>query len=312
VIDLLKGKKIGVLMGGLSAEREVSMTSGGAVADALRDAGYDVAAIVLDGPGVVDEIRKAAPDVVFIALHGRFGEDGTIQGLLEIMGIPYTGSGVIGSALAMDKSVTKKILKAHGIPTAEFITVWKDEYNPKTDYTARIGCPLVVKPSTLGSTIGMSFVHDPNEMRTAMELAFSHDEEVVVERFIEGREITAGILGGLKLPLVEIKPAGGVYDYNAKYMSHYTEYVCPAAVDPKTELMIQDIALEVFRALQGYGVGRVDFRLDRGKNPYVLEMNTIPGMTGTSLLPKAAARAGIDFTSLCETILISALERNAR
>lgn len=312
MIDVLAKKKIGVIMGGLSAEKDVSMTSGGAVMAALEGAGYNVHPIYFNGPGVIDEIRKVSPDIVFLALHGRYGEDGTIQGLLEIMGIPYTGSGVAGSAFAMDKSVTKKLLKYHGIPTAEFVTLWKDRFDPKATMAECIGYPLVVKPSTLGSTIGMSFVYEEKDLLPAIEQAFEHDREVLLEKFIEGREITAGILDGRKLPLVEIITPKGVYDYEAKYESHDTMYICPAEVDENTKEMLQDMALDVFNLLQGHSVGRVDFRIDKEGNPYVLEMNTLPGMTGTSLLPKAAAAVGIDFAGLVEIILMGALKRDAR
>src|SRR5512135_3658664 len=310
MLDVLRGKKIGVIMGGLSAEKEVSLTSGGAVENALRDAGYDVSPIYFNGPSVVDEIRKAAPDVVFVALHGRWGEDGVIQGLLAIMGIPYTGAGVPRSALAMDKALTKQVLIYHGIPTAEFVTLTKGRFNPKKTQAELIGYPLVVKPVTLGSTIGMSFVYEEKDLPPALELAFRHDERVMLERFIEGREITAGVLGDQALPLVEIVAPGGVYDYQAKYESHETRYICPAVLDGETESIIKELALKVFDALQCYGAGRVDFRVDKDGNPYVLEINTIPGMTGTSLLPKAAAAAGIDFTGLVETILVGALHRH--
>ena len=309
MVELLAGKKIGVMMGGLSAEKEVSMTSGNAVLKALQDAGYNALPIVYSGPDVVEELKRVAPDAVFLALHGRYGEDGTIQGLLETMGVPYTGAGVIGSAIAMDKSVTKKILKFHGIPTADFVTLHRDGFDPVNTFAGCLGYPLVVKPSTLGSTIGMSFVYAPEELMPAIELGFRHDDEVVLESFIEGREITAGILDGRKLPLVEIITPGGVYDYRLKYQSHETRYVCPAELDAKTTAMLQDIAMDVFKALHGYGVGRVDFRLDRENRPFVLEMNTLPGMTGTSLLPKAAAAAGISFTALIETILTGAFRR---
>jgi len=310
MIEALKNKKIGVIMGGLSEERDVSLASGGAVLAALRDAGYDACAIYFEGPGLVEEIRGAAPGVVFIALHGRYGEDGAVQGLLEVMGIPYTGSGVTGSAMAMDKAVTKKLLRFHGIPTADFITVKRGAFDMDDPGLVRIGLPLVVKPSTEGSTIGMSFVYDMADLPDAVALAFRHDREIVIEKYIAGREITAGILAGSPLPLVEIVAPGGVYDYQAKYQSHDTRYICPALLDGAATERIQGLAARVFGALDGYGVGRVDFRLDGGGEPYVLEMNTIPGMTGTSLLPKAAAAAGMDFTTLVETILVGALKRH--
>lgn len=310
MLDVLRGKKIGVIMGGLSAEKEVSMTSGGAVLGALRDAGYDVYPIHFTGPSVVDEIRKVSPDVVFVALHGRWGEDGVIQGLLEVMGVPYTGAGVTGSALAMDKSLTKQVLHYHGIPTAEFVTFTEAGMGAAGDAARIIGYPIVVKPATLGSTIGMSFVYGEKDLKAAIELAFAHDGRVMLERFIEGREITAGVLDGRALPLVEVVAPGGVYDYQAKYESHETKYICPADLPKDIEEIIKGLAVKVYEALQCYGAGRVDFRLDAGGRPFVLEMNTIPGMTGTSLLPKAAAAAGMDFTALIETILAGALKRH--
>jgi len=311
MIEALKKKRIGVIMGGLSAEKEVSLASGGAVLSTLRDAGYDAHPILFDGPGLVDEIRRAAPDVVFIALHGRYGEDGAVQGLLEVMGIPYTGTGVTGSAVAMDKALTKKLLRFHGIPTADFFILKKGAFRMDDPGLLALGLPLVVKPSTEGSSIGMGFVHDINKLPEAVALAFQHDNEVVIEKYIEGREITAGILDGSPLPLVEIVAPGGVYDYTAKYKSHETRYICPAPVDGALKDRIQGIAVDVFGALGGYGVGRVDFRLDGDGEPYVLEMNTIPGMTGTSLLPKAANAAGMGFTALVETILTGAMNRDA-
>ncbi|MBI5694427.1 MAG: D-alanine--D-alanine ligase, partial [Nitrospirae bacterium] len=298
MIDVLKDKRIGVIMGGLSAEKEVSMTSGGAVENALRDAGYNVHAIVFDGPSVIDAIRAAAPDVVFLALHGRYGEDGTIQGLLDIMGVPYTGTGVMGSALAMDKSVTKMLLRHEGIPTAEFVTLAPTDADDAGALVEAIGYPLVVKPATLGSTIGMSFVYNKEDLPAAIALAFGHDREVLVERFIEGRELTVGILNGAPLPVVEIVAPGGVYDYEAKYKSHDTKYICPAEIDMEVAARLQSMAFDVFRVLKGYSMSRVDFRLDAEGNAYVLEMNTIPGLTGTSLLPKAAKAAGVEFVEL--------------
>ncbi len=307
MLESLANKKIAVLMGGLSAERDVSLSSGAAVLEALRGAGYNAVPIVYDGPGLVEELIETRPDIVFLALHGRFGEDGTVQGLLETMGLPYTGTGVTGSAVAMDKAITKKILKYHNIPTAEFVIV----KNSSSDMSSAesLGLPVVVKPSTQGSTIGMSFVHSSEEMPFALKLAFSHDREVVVERYIEGREITSGILNGEALPLVEIVPKSGVYDYDAKYLTHDTEYICPAKLAAQLEDRIKAIALRVFDVLHGYGYARVDFRVDKDGNPYVLEMNTLPGMTSTSLLPKAAAAAGLNFKELIERMLDGALRR---
>jgi D-alanine-D-alanine ligase len=306
MLDSLANKKIAVLMGGLSAEREVSLSSGAAVLDALKEAGYKVVPVVYDGPGLVQELYEIKPDLVFLALHGKFGEDGTVQGLLETMGLPYTGAGVTGSAIAMDKAITKKLLKYHDIPTAQFAVLRKDS---DASVVGRIGFPVVVKPSTQGSTIGMSFVYSEDELAPALKLAFSHDVETVVEKYIDGREVTAGILDGNSLPLVEIVPKSGVYDYDAKYLTHDTTYICPAELDESLEKRLKALAKEVFSVLQGYGYARVDFRVDNEGNPYVLEMNTLPGMTSTSLLPKAAAAAGLSFGQLIELMLEGALRR---
>ena len=307
MLESLANKKIVVLMGGLSAERDVSLSSGAAVLEALSGAGYNAVPIVYDGPELVEELAETKPDIVFLALHGKFGEDGTVQGLLESMGLPYTGTGVIGSAIAMDKAITKKILKFHNIPTADFVIVKNSSSDlPRAE---SLGLPVVVKPSTQGSTIGMSFVYSMEEMLPALKIAFSHDRETVVEKYIEGREITAGILNGAPLPLVEIVPKSGVYDYDAKYLTHDTEYICPAKLAPQLEDRIKAMALDVFDALHGYGYARVDFRVDKDGNPYVLEMNTLPGMTSTSLLPKAAAAAGLNFRELIERMLEGALRR---
>jgi D-alanine-D-alanine ligase len=308
----LRDKRIAVIMGGLSPEREVSMTSGRAVLEALTAGGHDATAVEFSGPSVLDELKAAAPDVVFIALHGSPGEDGPMQGLLEIMNLPYTGSGVLGSAVSMDKATTKMLLGYHGIKTAEFFTAARKDAPGVEALARRIGLSLVVKPANLGSTIGMGFVHSWEELGPAVDEAFRHDESIVVERYIEGRELTVGILSGRALPVVEIIAPGGVYDYTAKYRSGETRYVCPAQIDEKTAAMLQDIALKVFEILHGYGMGRVDFRLSPSGDAYVLEMNTIPGLTGTSLLPKAAKAAGIDFLELIETMLSDALVRHGK
>jgi len=308
--EALKDKRIAVIMGGLSPEREVSMTSGRAVVDALRAGGYDTAPVEFAGPSVLDELKAAAPDVAFIALHGTLGEDGPMQGLLEIMDIPFTGSGVLGSAVSMDKATTKKLLGYHGIKTAEFFTAKRTDVAGIEERARGIGLSLVVKPANLGSTIGMGFVHSWDELGRAVEEAFRHDENIVVERFIEGRELTVGILSGRALPVVEIIAPGGVYDYTAKYRSGETRYVCPAELPETTAGMLQETALMVFEILNGYSMGRVDFRLSPSGEAYVLEMNTIPGLTGTSLLPKAAKAAGISFLELIETMLSDALVRH--
>lgn len=309
MIDALSEKRIGVIMGGLSAEREVSMTSGTAVMGALEAEGYDVHQIVFSGPDIVEQIENVDPDVVFLALHGRYGEDGAMQGLLEIMRVPYTGTGVEGSAIAMDKVAAKEVLSHRGIKNAPFVVLEKGGTEDPETEAVKVGYPLVVKPANLGSTIGMSFVYGQEELGKAVELAFSHDRTVLLEKFIHGRELTVGILGGRALPLVEIIVPGGVYDYEAKYQSRDNKYICPAELDENVAKGMQETALDVFRALKGYSMSRVDFRLDEAGDAYVLEMNTIPGLTGTSLLPKAAAQAGISFIALIETMLADAVTR---
>jgi len=307
--EAFKNKKIAVIMGGLSPEREVSLTSGHAVVDALRAGGYNAVPVEFTGPSVLEDINSAAPDVAFIALHGSLGEDGRMQGMLEILNIPYTGSGVLGSAVSMDKVTTKKLLGYHGIETAGFFTANRRDVSGVDELARGLGLSLVVKPANLGSTIGMGFVHSWEELAPAVEEAFKHDENIVVERFIEGRELTVGILAGRALPVVEIVAPGGVYDYKAKYGSNETRYVCPAELPEKTAGMLQETALRVFEILNGYSMGRVDFRLSPTGEAYVLEMNTIPGLTGTSLLPKAAKAAGISFLELIETMHTDALVR---
>jgi len=243
-------------------------------------------------------IRRHKIDIAFICLHGKAGEDGTIQGFLEIMGIPYTGSGVKASAIAMDKVHTKKLLRFHGIPTPDFVIV----EGVQKRYSG-VTYPAVVKPADEGSTIGIARVETSRELKEAVAKALDYSDQVLAEQYVPGREVTVGILGGTALPVVEVRPAGGFYDFAAKYQSEDTEYLVPAPLSPTVSRKVQNLSLSVHRLLGCAGVSRVDLILAKGMRPYVLEVNTIPGMTTTSLLPKAAKAAGIAFDDLVERIL---------
>ncbi len=291
----LKGKRVGVLMGGKSSEREISLKSGMAVLEALRRKGIDAFAVELDGD-VVQKVLQNPMDIAFLALHGRLGEDGTVQGLLELLGIPYTGSGVLASALAMDKVKAKQVFLSMGIPTPEFVQ-WQEGLFPPFEP------PWVVKPVSEGSTIGVSIVREKGELRRAVEKALACDYEVFIERFIEGKEITVAILNMRPLEPIEVIPESGFYDYEAKYTPGRTEYLVPAGIDRALRDKAKEIALSAYQALKCSGCARVDMRLDRDGNFWVLEVNTIPGMTPTSLVPKAAAYEGLSFEDLVLEIL---------
>ncbi len=302
-----KRKKIGVLMGGLSAEREISLLTGNAVLSALIEMGYNACSVDV-GRDVAQSITEERIDVAFIALHGRWGEDGTIQGMLEIMGIPYTGSGVLASALAMDKPMTKRVLNFHKLPTPRFEVVsGLKELKERT----RLGFPVVVKPVSEGSTIGVSVVEEREGLADAIEEAGRSGSHVMIEEFIDGSEITVGILNGQPLPVIEIIPSSGFYDYKSKYTSGMTEYILPPRLTRNQSLEAQGLGLKTYRAIGCHGAARVDMILT-SKGDFdivehsILEINTVPGMTHTSLLPKAAGHAGFSFDSLVEEILKSA------
>ena len=298
----LKDKTIGILMGGLSPEREVSLSTGNAVLEAVQRKGLKGVGIDVDHD-VAEALKKNGIDLAFIALHGVYGEDGTIQGLLEYARIPYTGSGVLGSALAYDKVKSKEIFKLHGIPTADYQVFHRSR---RENLQRSLDLPVVVKPSNQGSSVGVSIVREEKEWDKAMDLAFDYSEEVVVEKFIEGKLLAVGMNGEQPMPIVHIQPKSGFYDYEAKYTRGKTDYVCPAKLDTKETQLCQDTAVDVFRALRGCGMPRVDMILDAEGTPYVLEMNTIPGLTPTSLLPMAAQQSGMDFDALVIGILKSA------
>lgn len=296
----LRTKRIAVLMGGQSAEREVSLRTGGAVLKALEAEGYQAVGIDPDHD-LPARLRQEAVDLAFIALHGRHGEDGTIQGLLEIMRIPYTGSGVLASSLAVDKVMTKQVLLYHEMPTPGFIAFHAGDDRKALLERCR-HFPLVVKPAHEGSTIGITVARDVRALDRGIDEALRHDHLVLIEDFIEGSEVTVSVLNGEALPIIQIVPKSGFYDYQAKYTSGQTEYVLPAPLDNVLYSRLQDVSVAACRILGCRGAARVDFMV-REKEFYCLEVNTIPGMTETSLLPKAAAHAGITFNELVQRIL---------
>jgi D-alanine-D-alanine ligase len=301
-----KGRRVGILMGGLSAEREVSLKTGSAVHEALRRRGYK--GITLDvGRDIARDLRRRRIEIAFIALHGRGGEDGTIQGLLQSMGIPFTGSGVLSSALAMDKKHTKWVFRAHRLPTAPFLILREGVSSCRRWPFPHLRPPVVVKPTCEGSTIGVRLVKRVGDLAPALKSAFRYGSEVMLERYLPGRELTVGVLGGKALPVVEVLAPGGFYDYRAKYRRSSTRYLVPAPLDNRTSRRLQKMAASAHGALDCSGATRVDFRLSREGRPFLLEVNTIPGMTATSLLPKAAGEAGMSFEELVEWILLDAL-----
>ena len=292
--------KVAVLLGGKSAEREVSLKSGTLVLNALRVRGVDAHAFDPAERGIEDLIESGF-DRAFIVLHGRFGEDGTLQGALEWLGLPYTGSGVLGSALAMDKLRTKLLWQASGIPTPPWELLGAD-----ADFkavSARLGLPLMVKPVNEGSSIGMSKVRAAGHLEEAYALAVNYDRAVIAEKFIEGTELTAGILGEEVLPLIRLETPREFYDYEAKYVADDTRYLVPCGLPAERERQIQALCLKAFRALGCSGWGRVDLMLDRDGKPWLLEVNTAPGMTDHSLVPMAARAAGLSYEDLCLRIL---------
>jgi D-alanine--D-alanine ligase len=295
--------KVAVLMGGLSAEREISLKSGGMVLAALQGCGVDAHAFD-PGEASLHELETQRFDRAFIALHGRFGEDGTIQGALDHLGIPYTGSGVMASALAMDKWRTKLLWQAGGLPTPPY-ELLEETSNP-ADVAARLGLPLMVKPAREGSSIGMSKVASVEKLNPAYDLARRSDEVVIAERYIEGTELTAAILDEEPLPLIRLETPRVFYDYEAKYFANDTRYICPSGLPAAVEKRVQDLALAAFRLVGCSGWGRVDLMLDSEGRPWLLEVNTIPGMTDHSLVPMAARAQGITFEDLVLRILESA------
>jgi D-alanine-D-alanine ligase len=300
----MSSKRVGVLMGGTSGEREVSLKSGRAVAEALERLGHDVVPVVLGAEtDPFAAIGAADIDVAFLSLHGRLGEDGCVQGLLELLGIPYTGSNVLSSALAMDKLKAKEMFRLHNVPTPPYYVLDAEQASDLEEVHGSFGYPVIVKPRREGSSLGVARVNSPSELRTAVLDALAYDSSVLVERFVAGKEIAVGILDGRVLGAIEIAPRGGIYDYEAKYTPGLTEYFMPARLPPTRYRGILHLAERAASALETQGAVRVDLLVTEGQNEYVLEVNTLPGMTPTSLLPKIAAAAGFDFDSLCGAIL---------
>jgi len=301
--------KVAVLMGGKNAERDVSLETGRAVAGALRELGHDVTEVDVDSnlPLALESVR---PQAAFMALHGRGGEDGTVQGLLEIMRIPYTGCGVLASAVTIDKVVTKELLAFHGIPVIEDVVLErKYSHSDIKAVSEQPGYPVMVKPACEGSSIGITRVDSDEGLEPALKTVFERDDRALVERFVEGRLLTVGVLGNepVALPVLEIMPREGFYDYNAKYNPGMTDYEVPAKLDPEVSSAARRISLESFKILSCEGVSRIDLMLEDVTGMlYVLEVNTIPGMTASSLLPKAALAIGMSFHEVVSVILASA------
>ncbi len=291
-------------MGGPSAERDVSLRTGEGVAAALEDRGYSVARIVFSTGDVLHElIRAARIDVAFLAVHGRGGEDGCVQGLLELLGVPYTGSGVLASALAMDKLKAKEMFRLHNVPTPPYYVATESELADLEEVHGSFGFPVIVKPRGEGSSVGVSKAENVSDLAIAIEKALAHDTSVLVERFIPAMEVHVGLLDGRVLGAIEVVPKSGLYDYHSKYTAGATEYICPPRLPSTRARGVMMLAERAAKALGCTGACRVDVLVTEGENEYVLEVNTLPGMTPTSLLPTIAASAGIDYGALCESIL---------
>ena len=287
-------------MGGLSPEREVSIITGNSVLEAINRKGLNALPINVDH-NIGETLKSSRIDLAFLALHGTFGEDGCIQGLLEYFKIPYTGAGVIGSALAYDKLKSKEILKFHGIPTANYEVFYKNQ-----KVCRELDLPVVVKPINQGSSLGVTIVTEEKDWDLALKTAFAYSHEVIAEEFINGKLLAIGMNGIKPMPIVQIRPKSGFYDYEAKYTSGKTEYICPAVIGEGEKNSCRKIATQVFQLLRGRGFPRVDVILDSHGVPQVLEMNTIPGMTPNSLLPMAAQKMGLEFDDLVVEILKTA------
>jgi D-alanine-D-alanine ligase len=298
-----KRLRITVMLGGPSAEREVSLRTGGAAAAALRSLGHEVWEL---DPRETQWALPPGTEVVFLALHGTYGEDGSVQRQLEELGVPYTGCGPEASCVAFDKVLSKQRFNQEGVPTAR----WTAIEDPKAKWPRGWNPPVVLKPACQGSSVGLQMVDRVADFSRALAEAMRYDRRVLLEEKISGREVTVGILGDQTLPLVEVRPATGVYDYRSKYTTGATEYFCPADFDAETTRRVQAAGLAAFRAIGGRDFSRVDVMVRPGGEPLVLEVNTLPGLTETSLLPKAAAAAGIGYAALCQRMVDLALHRS--
>lgn len=298
--------RVAVLMGGPSAEREISLQSGNAVLQALQQSGIDARGIDARDSSVLAALQEQGADRVFIALHGRWGEDGVMQGALEVLGLPYTGSGVLGSAIAMEKGRCKLMWQGAGLPTPEFMLL--ESQQDLESAATTIGYPMAIKPSREGSSLGVSKASNWEELVQSWQQAKQLDDIVLAEKWIEGTELTVAILGDSVLPVIKLEAAGQFYDFNAKYISDETAYICPCGLPDELESAVQQLAMQAFKVSACSGWGRVDVLLDNENNPYLLEVNTVPGMTSHSLVPMAASQAGLDFNQLVIRILETADE----
>lgn len=311
-IDISKFGHIGVLMGGYSSEREISLKSGQAVLEALKTTGCRVTPLDItmkEEKQIEKFIKNSAIDIAFIALHGKLGEDGVIQSILERLNIPYTGSGVEASQRAINKIKTQLLLKKNKVPVAPHVVCSsKDTIDPK-GLVKELGLPLVVKPASEGSSIGITVVRAEKEIAPALKVAFEYGDSVLIEGFISGRELTVGILNDTFLPIIEIKPQTQFFDFKAKYKSGTTEYIIPAPLTKEVAKRVGETALYAHQVLGCRDFSRIDVMLDKNNRPYVLEINTIPGFTSMSLLPKAAKQAGLQFPQLCLKLIELAYEK---
>ncbi len=296
-------------MGGISAEREISLKTGRSICEALRRRDYTVVPIDANAT-LPQQLRTKKISVAFIALHGLGGEDGTVQGLLEVMKIPYTGSGVSASAVCMDKGLTRDLLQAAGLPVPSGAIVHRS--SPPAHSPSRLGWPVVVKPCLEGSSLGVSIVKSPTGWTSALRKAFRHGERAVVEKYIPGREVAVGVFDQRTFPAVEVVAPGGFYDFKAKYGKAGTRYLCPASLSSRLQKLVNAQSLQAYQVVGCRGAARVDFRIHPKGRPYILELNTIPGMTERSLLPMAAAQQGMTYDDLVEAMLQAALPHPKR
>jgi D-alanine-D-alanine ligase len=305
--------RVAVLFGGRSAERAVSLNTGAQVVSALQGLGFDVEPIDTGDDEFISQLINAAADVAFICLHGRFGEDGTVQGLCELLEMPYVGSGVLASALALEKVKSKQFFSLAGLPTPDYAVVHRGHLYDVDNLVAQLGEKSVVKPANEGSSVGMTIVHEAGELAEAIEKAFAFDRDVLIERFVEGTEVTIAVIGNdevVALPTLEIVPEHEFYDYDSKYVPGMSSHIIPARVSEAARAECQRLAVSAHRTLGCRGMSRADTIVEADGTVWLLEVNTIPGMTSTSLVPDAARAAGIEFPELCRMLVEFALEPN--